>query len=118
MSKSHGSGEKTKETHVAAGKPAEAKAHEPKAGEAKKSEAKGQSEPKTTGLRSKGHTALPGNCFSWECKAEANRFNFCNEHYEHFKFGLIKKTGEPVPDYEKKIGHYLAYKKRSAQKVA
>jgi hypothetical protein len=125
MAKTHGAGEKTKETHVAGAKPAEAKGHEAKAGETKKPEggkpeAKGHSEPKaSSGPRSKGHTALPGHCFSWECKAEADRFNFCNEHYEHFKFGLIKKTGEPVPDYEKKIGHYQAHKaKKGAQKVA
>ncbi|MEO5971113.1 MAG: hypothetical protein ABIQ95_14385 [Bdellovibrionia bacterium] len=119
MAKTHGAGEKTKETQMPAGKPAEAKAaHEPKAGESKKPEAKGQSEPKASSSRNKGHTPLPGHCFSWACKAEATRFNFCDEHYEHFKFGLVKKTGEPVSDYEKKIEHYLAYKKRSAQKVA
>jgi hypothetical protein len=114
MAKTNGVGEKTKETHVAAAKPAEAKANE-----AKKPEVKAHSEPKATGGRKKGHEALPGHCFSWSCKAEADRFNFCDEHFEHFKFGLIKKTGEPVSDYEKKIEHYLAHKaKRSAQKVA
>src|SRR5579884_1956006 len=59
----------------------------------------------------------PGACLSWGCKTEATRFGFCGEHYEHFKFGLIKKTGEPVPDYEKKIEHYAAYRDR-AKKVA
>jgi len=122
MAKTQGTAEKTKETikettkpaHAAGGKPVEAKA-----GEVKKSEAKAHGEPKAAGGRSKAHEALPGHCFSWECKAEANRFNFCDQHYEHFKFGLIKKTGEPVPDYEKKIEHFLAYKaKRTAQKVA
>ena len=34
--------------------------------------------------------------------------------------GLVdKKTGEPVSDYEKKFGHYVAHKaKRGSQKVA
>src|SRR5690606_5416895 len=50
----------------------------------------------------------PGACHSWGCKASAKLFSFCDEHYEHFKFGLIKKTGEPVSDYEKKHEHYLA----------
>jgi hypothetical protein len=67
----------------------------------------------------KGHTPMPDGCHSWGCKAKAHRFNFCDEHYEHFKFGLIKKTGEPVPDFEKKFEHYVAFtKKRSAHKVA
>jgi hypothetical protein len=124
MTKSHGAGDKTKETHVAGAKSSTGKPEEVK-GDAKKPEAKGHGETKaheskpSSGARSKGHTALPGHCFSWECKAEADRFNFCNEHYEHFKFGLIKKTGEPVSDYEKKFEHYQAYKaKRSALKVA
>jgi hypothetical protein len=51
------------------------------------------------------------------CKASAHRFNFCSEHFDHFKFGLIKKTGERVSDYEKKLGHFEAFKK-SAQKAA
>lgn len=63
----------------------------------------------------------PGACHAQGCKAKATRFDFCEEHYDHFKFGLIKKTGEQVPDYEKKIEHYLAMKSRaktSARKVA
>jgi len=69
--------------------------------------------------KAKGHTPMPDGCNAWGCKAKAKRFSFCEEHYDHFKFGLIKKTGEPVSDYEKKIEHYLAYKARiSAQKIA
>lgn len=77
--------------------------------------------PDAPAAKSKGHNALPGGCHSWGCKAHATRFNFCDEHYDHFKFGLIKKTGEPVPDYEKKFEHYMSHKnkgKKSAQKVA
>jgi len=67
----------------------------------------------------KGHTPMPDGCHSWGCKAKALKFNFCDEHYDHFKFGLIKKTGEPVSDYEKKIEHFLAHKRKlAAQKVA
>jgi hypothetical protein len=57
-------------------------------------------------------------CASKGCKSSAHRFSFCDEHYEHFKFGLIKKTGEQVSDYEKKFGHYQAYKKGHVQKAA
>jgi hypothetical protein len=70
-------------------------------------------------VSAKAHHVAPGGCLSYGCKASAKRFNFCDEHYEHFKFGLIKKTGEPVPDYEKKFGHYKAWvAKRNAPKVA
>lgn len=74
------------------------------------------SEPQT---KIKGHIPAPGGCYSWGCKAESNRFNFCNEHYDFFKFGLIKKSGEPVPDFEKKFEHYQEYLHRiSVRKVA
>jgi hypothetical protein len=56
-------------------------------------------------------------CACGGCKASASRFNFCTEHFDQFKFGLIKKTGEKVSDYEKKLGHFEAFKK-SAQKAA
>jgi hypothetical protein len=56
----------------------------------------------------KGHSPLPGGCHAWGCKSQSTRFNFCEEHFDHFKFGLIKKTGERVSDYDKKIEHYQA----------
>lgn len=69
--------------------------------------------------KGKGHNPGPDGCHAWGCKKSTSRFNFCDEHYDHFKFGLIKKTGEPVSDYEKKFGHYVAQKsKTGSQKVA
>ena len=69
--------------------------------------------------KNKGHAPMPDGCHAWGCKGKAKRFNFCDEHYDHFKFGLIKKTGQPVSDYEKKIEHYLAHKARTGtHKVA
>ena len=69
--------------------------------------------------KGKEYIPLPGNCQSWGCKCHAERFSFCEEHYEHFKFGLIKKSGEAVSDYEKKIEHYKVWKaKQSAHRVA
>jgi hypothetical protein len=59
----------------------------------------------------KGHSPLPGGCHAWGCKGQASRFNFCEEHFDHFKFGLIKKTGERVSDYDKKIEHYQAHQR-------
>jgi hypothetical protein len=56
--------------------------------------------------RKGAHAPQPDGCHSYGCKTKAHRFNFCDEHYDWFKFGLIKKTGEPVSDFEKKFGHY------------
>lgn len=58
-----------------------------------------------------------GHCTAQGCKKNEARFSFCEEHYDHFKFGLIKKTGEPVSDYEKKFGQYMA-QKAPVRKVA
>ena len=56
-------------------------------------------------------------CHGDDCKKSEWKFTFCEEHYEQFKFGLIKKDGTNVPDYDKKLGHYLQFKK-AARKVA
>lgn len=110
----------------------EAKAH-PEAGKSEKTPAHGNKKPEgaggghahaapshqaPAGGKSKGHTPMPDGCHSWGCKAMAKRMNFCNEHFEHFKFGLLKKSGEPVSDYEKKIEHFKAFKAKSAHKAA
>ncbi|MBI2605656.1 MAG: hypothetical protein HYW49_06200 [Deltaproteobacteria bacterium] len=55
-------------------------------------------------------------CAAWGCKSEPKRYSFCDEHFNQYKFGLIKKTGEPVSDYEKKFEHYQKWLR--AQKVA
>lgn len=66
-----------------------------------------------------GYVPLPGGCKSPYCKIPAKKFDFCEEHFDQFKFGLIKKSGEAVPDYDKKLGHYQAWKsKQRAHKVA
>lgn len=76
------------------------------------------SEPKPK-MATKGHNPLPDGCHGWGCKAKSHRFNFCDEHYDQFKFGLIRKTGEQVSDFEKKFEHYQAHKRRGgAQKAA
>jgi hypothetical protein len=103
----HQAGEAKKADH----KPADNKAEH-------KAEHKTESKPSSS--RGKMAEPLPGACHAWHCKAQAKQFNFCEEHFDHFKFGLIKKNGEPVSDYEKKIEHYMAHKKnkKTAQKVA
>ena len=117
MSKGHEDSSKHPEKHEektkehASGKEGGGAGEAKKHGEAKK--------PEASRSTKKGHEALPGCCHAWDCKAKSAQFNFCVEHFDHFKFGLIKKTGEPVSDYEKKIEHFMAYKaKKRAQQVA
>lgn len=55
-------------------------------------------------------------CGCQDCKAYAARFGFCNEHFDHYKFGLINKKGEKVLDYERKFEHFTAFKAK--QKTA
>ena len=54
-------------------------------------------------------------CKSESCKKAQVRFTFCDEHYEHFKFGLVTKAGAKVSDYEKKHEHYVAYQAKQQQ---
>jgi hypothetical protein len=84
-----------------------------------KPEAHSGGAPASSGGKKGAHAPIAGNCHAVGCKSPDKRFNFCEEHYEQFKFGLIKKTGEPVSDWDKKSEHYQAYKARkSAHKVA
>ena len=57
-------------------------------------------------------SVMPGGCVAITCKSPSKRFNFCDEHYEQFKFGLIKKDGDPAQDYEKKFEQYQAYQEK------
>lgn len=62
---------------------------------------------------------LNTGCVASNCGKKADRFGFCATHYEQFKFGLIKKNGEPASDYDKKLEHFRNYQeKKSARKVA
>lgn len=91
----------------------------PEVTEKKEVQGKTEHAPKAETHKGKGYTPLPGGCQYRNCKTPAARFGFCPEHYEQFKFGLIKKNGEHVSDYEKKFDHYTAYKqKQVAKKVA
>jgi hypothetical protein len=83
---------------------------------------------KSEAVKSKGTTTtttpatttsvVTEKCVGEGCKVTAKRFNFCDEHYDHFKFGLIKKTGQPVSDYDKKYEHYVAHKHAATARKA
>ena len=55
-------------------------------------------------------------CQAVGCKTNPWKHEFCEEHFNQFKFGLITKKGVAVSDYEKKFEHYQKWLK--AQKVA
>ncbi len=90
--------------------------NEGKKPEAQSAQSHDQSAP--TAAKGKGGAGVAGACLAAGCKHDGKQFGFCAEHYDHFKFGLIKKTGEQVPDYEKKYGHFMAHKAKRAHKVA
>ncbi len=64
--------------------------------------------------------AVAGMCNAVSCKSKSHKFNFCDEHFQQFKFGLITKEGSYALDYERKFDHYQAFKKKSqkSSKVA
>lgn len=75
--------------------------------------------PEKSTPASAGEKDLGGLCSGKACKKDQKKFGFCMDHFDQFKFGLIKKDGNPVSDYEKKFGQYQAYLKRQGvQKVA
>lgn len=55
------------------------------------------------------------HCRAESCKAKISRAEFCEEHFDWFKAGLIKRTGERVPDFQKK---FLSYQNQPKKKVA
>ena len=69
----------------------------------------GKKDKKGDSQKGKPAAALgPVGCAAKGCKAKESRLGFCSEHFDHFKFGLIKKDGSPAPDYDKKFKHYAA----------
>jgi len=75
-------------------------------------------EPKKTAAKDVETAVAIGACVAKGCKTKPSRFSFCEEHYDQYKFGLIRKTGELVPDHEKKLEHYLSFKQKRGQRVA
>lgn len=57
-------------------------------------------------------------CCVKECRQKATRMEFCGEHFDHYKFGLIRKDGTPAADYSRKLEHYQAYVDRQRSRKA
>ena len=55
--------------------------------------------------------AMPTQCGCEGCKKKADLMNFCQEHYDWFKFGLITKEGKRPTDFDKKFSAYTKHHK-------
>ncbi len=72
--------------------------------------------PETSAPKPSAGVGAKVGCTYTGCKSNPVRHEFCQEHFNQFKFGLITKLGLPVSDYEKKFEHYQKWLR--AQKVA
>jgi len=82
---------------------------------ATKPESKGgtYSAPTTTPSSKNTVLALPGMCLTEGCKARSEKANFCMEHFDWFKEGLVTKEGRRPSDFDKK---FFDYTRRLAKK--
>jgi hypothetical protein len=55
--------------------------------------------------------ALPSKCGCEGCNKKSDLMNFCGEHYDWFKFGLITKEGKKPVDFDKKYSAYMKHQK-------
>ena len=55
--------------------------------------------------------AMPSQCGCEGCKKKADQMNFCAEHFDWFKFGLITKEGKRPSDFDKKFTAYQKHHK-------
>ncbi len=54
---------------------------------------------------------LPTNCKADGCKKKSEKMDFCAEHYDWFKWGLITRDGHKPIDFDKKYQSFLKHKK-------
>lgn len=54
-------------------------------------------------------------CCVEKCGKKGDRLNFCSEHYQWFKEGLVNKKGQRPLDFDKK---FQAYSLRTGKKAA
>jgi len=55
------------------------------------------------------------SCKYSKCRDSVTKYGFCVGHFDQFKFGLLTKHGEHVPDFDKKIDHYMKQKGKTAK---
>jgi hypothetical protein len=54
---------------------------------------------------------LPTNCKAEGCKKKSEKMDFCSEHYDWFKWGLLTREGKKPIDFDKKHQAYTKHKK-------
>lgn len=54
---------------------------------------------------------LPTNCKAEGCKKKSEKMDFCSEHYDWFKWGLLTREGKKPIDFDKKYQAYTKHKK-------
>ena len=55
------------------------------------------------------------NCKYSKCRDSVMKYGFCASHFDQFKFGLLTKHGAHVPDFDKKIDHFMKQKGKTAK---
>lgn len=56
----------------------------------------------------------PVKCVAEGCKKKPDRANFCTEHYEWFKEGLLTLEGYQAKDFDKKYHLFMRRKSMAA----
>jgi hypothetical protein len=59
-----------------------------------------------------GNVVTLTKCTAEGCSKKADKMNFCAEHFDWFKYGLLTKEGKHPSDFDKKHSSYM--KKRAA----
>lgn len=54
------------------------------------------------------------NCCVEKCGKKIHKMNFCAEHFDWFKEGLVTKQGQRPSDFDKKYQAYMTKKKSAA----
>lgn len=54
---------------------------------------------------------MPTNCKADGCKKKSEKMDFCAEHYEWFKWGMMTRDGKKPIDFDKKYQSYMKHKK-------
>lgn len=53
-------------------------------------------------------------CIAEGCKKKSDKANFCAEHFDWFKAGLVTKEGMLCSDFDKKFYHYNKNHKKAS----
>jgi hypothetical protein len=58
-----------------------------------------------------GDVVVLSRCVADGCAKKSERMNFCTEHYDWFKFGLLTTAGKKPSDFDKKMQAFMKHKK-------